>query len=279
MIKSYCKINLSLRVLKKNKNGFHDIQSNVFLLNIFDEIKIEKNKENKDNITFRGKFKKFVNKTNNSIINILKILRSNELIPKKVKYKIIIDKNIPVFAGLGGGTSNAAFILKHLVKKKLNFNILKKIEKKIGTDFRLFFNKQTHLVNLKKTEKFKKKYNFNFILVYPNVKCSTRTIYSNVKNYRKKSYINISKIINKNKFIEAIKREKNDLQHIVVTKFKILDTVINFIKIQKGCYFSRMTGSGSVCYGMFESEKLASFALKKIKKKFPKYWTVATKTI
>ena len=279
MIKSYCKINLSLRVLKKNKNGFHDIQSNVFLLNIFDEIKIKKNKENKDNITFRGKFKKFVNKTNNSIINILKILRSNELIPKKVKYKIIIDKNIPVFAGLGGGTSNAAFILKHLVKKKLNFDILKKIEQKVGTDFRLFFNKQTHLVNLKKIEKFKKKYNFNFILVYPNVKCSTRTIYSNVKNYRKKSYINISKIINKNKFIEAIKREKNDLQHIVVAKFKILDTVINFIKLQKGCYFSRMTGSGSVCYGMFESEKLASFALKKIKKKFPKYWTVATKTI
>jgi len=279
MIKSYCKINLSLRVLKKNKDGFHDIQSNVFLLNIFDEIKIKKNKENKDNITFRGKFKKFVNKTNNSIINILKILRSNELIPKKVKYKIIIDKNIPVFAGLGGGTSNAAFILKHLVKKKLNFDILKKIEQKVGTDFRIFFNKKTHLVNLKKIEKFKKKYNFNFILVYPNVKCSTRTIYSNVKNYRKKSYINISKIINKNKFIEAIKREKNDLQHIVVTKFKILDTVINFIKIQKGCYFSRMTGSGSVCYGMFESEKLASFALKKIKKKFPKYWTVATKTI
>ena len=126
MIKSYCKINLSLRVLKKNKDGFHDIQSNVFLLNIFDEIKIKKNKENKDNITFRGKFKKFVNKTNNSIINILKILRSNKLIPKKIKYKIIIDKNIPVFAGLGGGTSNAAFILKHLVKKKLR-NLKKNI--------------------------------------------------------------------------------------------------------------------------------------------------------
>ena len=230
MIKSYCKINLSLRILKKRKDGLHDIQSNVFLLNIFDKIKIKENNNNKDNITFRGRFKKFVKKKKNSIYDILKILRLNGIIPKEVKYKITVDKNIPVFAGLGGGTSNAAFILKYLVKKKLNFNILKEIDRKIGTDFRLFFNKQTHLINLKKIEKFRKKYNFYFILVYPNVKCSTKAIYSKVKYYRKKASVNISKIINRSKFIEAIAQEKNDLQHIAIKKFKILDTLINFIK-------------------------------------------------
>ena len=70
MIKSYCKINLSLRVLKKLKNGLHDIQSNVFLLNLFDQIKIKKTHKKKDLLAWRGKFKNLIDKKKNSIITI-----------------------------------------------------------------------------------------------------------------------------------------------------------------------------------------------------------------
>ena len=55
--------------------------------------------------------------------------------------------------------------------------------------------------------------------------------------------------------------------------------IISFLSFQKGCYLSRMTGSGSACYGMFKSQKLAKLGIKKIKKKFPKYWAAVTKTI
>ena len=47
----------------------------------------------------------------------------------------------------------------------------------------------------------------------------------------------------------------------------------------KGCYFSRMTGSGSTCYGVFNSEISAKVALNKIKKKYPKFWLTFAKTI
>ena len=73
MIKSYCKINLSLRVLKRLKNGLHDIQSNVFLLNLFDQIKIKKTHKKKDLLAWRGKFKNLIDKKKNSIIIMLKI--------------------------------------------------------------------------------------------------------------------------------------------------------------------------------------------------------------
>ena len=279
MIKSYCKINLSLRVIKKLKNGLHDIQSNVFQLNLFDQIKIKKTHKKKDLVTWRGKFKNFINKKKNSIIDMLKILRSNGIISKQIKYEIIVNKKIPVFAGLGGGTSNAAYIFKHLVKKKLNQRVAQEIEKKIGTDFKLFFYNQSYLINLGKIEKIRKKHNFHFVLIYPHLKCSTKLMYSKVKNFSQKTKINILNISNRDQFIKAIKKEKNDLQSIAISKFKDLEILINYINIQKGCYFSRLTGSGSVCYGMFASKKLANFALKKIKKKFPKYWAVTTKTI
>ena len=55
--------------------------------------------------------------------------------------------------------------------------------------------------------------------------------------------------------------------------------VINFVKIQNGCYFSRITGSGSACIGIFSSMQTAVFTQKLIKLKFPKYWCVVSKTI
>ena len=72
-IKSFPKINLSLRVIKKLKNGLHDIETNSALIKIFDEIDIKKNKKNK--VIFEGEFKKGVNNKKNSILDTLTILK------------------------------------------------------------------------------------------------------------------------------------------------------------------------------------------------------------
>ena len=65
MIKSYSKINLFLRVLKKNNKGLHDIQSSVMLLNLYDKIILKNTKKSKDDIKFIGQFKKNINRTTN----------------------------------------------------------------------------------------------------------------------------------------------------------------------------------------------------------------------
>ena len=118
MIESFSKINLSLRVLKEKYNKLHNIQSNVFLINLSDEINIKKIKGLKDIIIFKGKFKRFINKKNNSVILALKILRQYKIINSY--YKVTINKKIPVFSGLGGGTANAASIFNFFIKKKNN---------------------------------------------------------------------------------------------------------------------------------------------------------------
>ena len=279
MIKSYSKINLFLKVLKKTNKGLHNIQSSAMLLELHDKITLKKINKKKDDIKFIGQFKKNINKKTNTISKTLFLLRKYNLIDKKKKYKITINKKIPVFAGLGGGTSNAVFLIKHILKNKIDTKLLKIFEKKIGSDFRLFFFKHSFQKNLKKILKFKKNYSFNFVLVYPNINCSTKAIYSKVKEFNLPLKNDLSKIASKNRYIKFIKNEKNDLQKIVETKHKKIKKVLDLIKTQKNCLFSRMTGSGSVCFGVFFNRKSAKQGLIKIQKKLPNCWCVLTKSI
>lgn len=278
-IKSYCKINLFLKILKKLKVGLHDIQTYTSLLDLHDDIEISETKKKKDIIIFKGKFKNFVNKSKNSVLDTLSGLRSRKLINLKKNFRIIIEKRIPVFSGLGGGSSNAAYITKYLTKNNMKQSDMRFFENKIGTDFSLFFNKQSFVINLKKIKKYENNFTLNFVLIFPNIRCSTKKIYSQVKNFSPSSNINFSKIKTKNKFIDIIRKERNELQVIVTNKFNELNKILNFISIQRECYLSRMTGSGSVCYGIFKSEKSAKLAHKRIKKKFPNYWAAVSKTI
>ena len=276
VLKSFSKINLSLNINSKLKNGLHDIQSYYCLINLFDKIKIRKIDKKKDKVVFFGPFIKHIKKSNNSIINLLKLLRKLELISGY--YSVNVIKNIPVFSGLGGGTSNAASVLKFLLKGKVSKKILEKVEKLIGSDLRLFFHKQGFLQNLRTIKTIKKQKLF-FLLSRPNIICSTKKIYSKVKKYSKKKKFNFQKMNNKKDFINYILKQNNELQSIVEEEYPSIKILLKDINTEKGCYFSRMSGSGSVCYGLFNNESNAKKALNKIKTKHPKFWFSIAKTV
>ena len=275
-IYSYAKINLSLTVNSKQKNSLHEIQTYFCLIDLADKIKINKNKETKDKIIFKGKFVKFINKKNNSIINLLGILRRLKLISSY--YSVKVTKNIPVFAGLGGGTSNAASILKYLLKKKINKNLFNKLKGDIGSDIVLFFKKQGFMKNLKSIIGLQKK-NFYFVLIQPKIRCSTKDIYSRVKKFSRKERLNKKIVNSKNRFITYLSNSTNDLQFVVERKHPSIKKLLKDIKSEWGCHFSRMTGSGSVCYGLFDHKIIAKKALNNLKKRYPKFWISLAKTV
>ena len=72
---------------------------------------------------------------------------------------------------------------------------------------------------------------------------------------------------------------ENVLQFIVEKKYPILKRILKDIKNEKGCHISRMTGSGSVCYGLFNNKIVAKKALNKLKNKYPKFWFSLAKTV
>ena len=206
-------------------------------------------------------------------------MRKFNFINQANKYKIIIEKNIPVFAGLGGGTSNAVFLIKYFLKNQISENVLKIFEKEIGSDFRLFFYKHSFQKNLKNIIEIKKKYNFYFILVFPKINCSTKQIYSKVKIFNLPLKKNLLNVQSKSKYLQFLQNEKNDLQIIVEKKYPCIEKISGLIKIQKNSLFSRMTGSGSVCFAVFLDKKSAKLSLNAIQKKFPNYWCVIAKSI
>ena len=165
--KSFAKINLFLNVGKKfNKTSLHNIQSMACLINLFDEIKIRKSKSKKDKIKFHGKFYKNVNK-DNTILKSLYILRKKNIIDQHIRYDIQVKKQIPVFSGLGGGSSNAAYIIKNLIQKeKLTERKKSLLSKYIGSDLKLFlYSNQIFQKRLDKIVNVKNKLKLYFILV------------------------------------------------------------------------------------------------------------------
>ena len=278
VLKSYAKINLTLSIDKKLPNGFHNLQSIFCLVDLFDKITIKKlYKKKKDEITFIGPQSKLVKKSDNSVQSVLNLMRKEKYISNY--YSVKVFKNIPVFAGFGGGTSNAVTIFNFL-KKKIKKQIkLDRIINKIGTDFRLFLSSQGFLKNLKTVIDFRKKHKLYFLLVYPKIKCSTKKIYSLLDKFSLKREFPKNKITYKDCFINYLLNSNNDLQSIVEKKHPVIKKLIANIGAEKGCYFSRMSGSGSGCYGLFTSENCSKVALKKLRKKYPKFWFSIAKTI
>ena len=114
-IKSFAKINLALNVTGKNSR-LHKIESIVGFVSLYDVILIKEIQSKKHIISFNGKYSKNIHKKN-TISKLLNILEKKKLITGH-KFEIKVNKYIPSKSGLGGGSMNAANILKYLIKKK-----------------------------------------------------------------------------------------------------------------------------------------------------------------
>ena len=282
-IKSYCKINLSLRVLKKLKNGYHNIMSLITFCDLHDIILISKTTEPRDKISFSGKFKGGIDNKSNTITKVLNLLRKNNLLENQ-SFKINIKKNIPHGSGLGGGSANAASLLNYLnknMKLKLNKNKVIKLAEQIGFDVPINLEKRNTFLTGKKGKilRLNKKFKLNLLIVYPNLICSTKKIYERNRKINFSKPQSIPYIRNNKKLINLLKNEENDLEKTVIKIYPKVKKIIDYIKSQNGCYFSRITGSGSACIGIFSNMKNAIYAQRLIRTKYPKYWCAVSKTI
>ena len=276
-VKSYSKINLALNITGKTTN-LHKIESIITFVNLYDEISIKKIKNKNHKIKFIGKFSNNIS-SNNTISKLLKIIDKNKLL-KDTKLEIIIKKNIPVEAGLGGGSMNAATVLKFLIKKKLIYISKKKLYRicnLIGSDVILGMHSNNLILRSNSTIKnFFVKKNFYTLVVKPNFGCSTKKIYSKVNKFRKAKFNHPTKNMFK---LDFLKKMNNDLELISLSEYPKLNNLKVFLEKLSNVKFVRMTGSGSAVIAYFVSNKLCKEAEKKVKKQFKNYWCKTAKTI
>ena len=277
-IKSYAKINISLGVLGKLKSKLHKIESLISFLNLYDEIFIKKIKNKNHKVIFTGKFSKRISK-NNTISNLLKILDNNKKL-RNQKYLIKVNKKIPQKSGMGGGSMNAAHILKYLSnKQKLNLSSkeILRIASKIGSDVVVGMqNKTSILYGSGEIKLLKKNINLFTLLVRPNSGCLTKAIYRDVRYFSRPVFKKNQRVNLNYKFLIKL---KNDLEEPAFKKYPVLKKLKIFMEKMDDILFVRMTGSGSTIIGYFISKKAAVNARKILKKKYQKYWCILSKTI
>ena len=266
--KAYAKINLFLNVLNKTKNNLHKLKSLVCFIDLYDEIVITESKD--FSIKIKGPFKNFIKK---NIIEKTFVTFSN-FINLKTNYKISLNKKIPVSAGLGGGSADAAVVLQGLNllnKKKIKQKDLFKIAMKIGFDVpACLYNKNVFFSGygqiLSKAPKIPQ---FSILLINPRKELSTKKVFS---LYKSKKLKKISNLKYKN-FFSWILKQNNDLQKYSEKFVPEIKEMLIFLNSSKNCFFSKMTGSGPTVFGLFRKKIDAKKLNLLLKKKHPKWWS------
>ena len=280
-IKSYAKINLFLKVTNQLKN-FYKLHSLIVQINLYDEILIKENTKKKNIIFFLGQYK--ANTQNNTVINLLKLMKKKFSSLRYKNFDIYIKKNIPNGSGLGGASSNAATVfnfIKRKYKLKISDKESRKLLAKIGKDCPLFLNQKVKLIKSsgEKFTEFKDNPKLNMLLIYPNLAVSTKKVFNKLK---KISNISLKGSINfkdKKKLLEVCKYYGNDLLDPAIQIEPRLKTIIDLIdKIDDSNFYS-MTGSGSGFFLIFSKKKSLLNAQKIIKKHKRSLWTKIVKTI
>ena len=276
-IKSHAKINLNLNITGRLPNKkMHKVESLISFIKLADIIKISENKSNKHSVVFDGKFSKDIPKKN-SISKVLNLMDKKKSLKSK-KYFIKITKNIPQKSGMGGGSMNAASILKFFLKKKIiNLSEARIFAQKTSSDVILGLNNKAKILYSDNSLKeLNKSLSFYLILIKPRFGCSTKKVYSQNKIFTKKQYFKKRKLLIDKKHIF---RGKNDLEKSAFKIYPRLSVLKSRILYFKRGETVRMTGSGSTMVVYFNSKVSAINALNVYKKKLNKNWCILSKII
>ena len=270
--KAYAKINLFLNVFNKTKDNVHNLKSLVCFINLYDEIIISESK--KFSIEIKGPFKNYINKKENIIEKTF--TNFSNFLDLKKNYKILLKKKIPVAAGLGGGSADAAAVLEglnFLNKKKIKNNDLFNLAMKIGSDVpaclykkNVFFSGYGDILS-----KAPKVPPISVLLINPCKTLSTKKVFD---VFKKKKLVNkkISKFNNKNFFFWILK-QNNDLQEYAKKFIPEINDMLIFLRSTNNCFFSEMTGSGPTVFGLYKKSNDAKKAHLLLKEKNHKWWS------
>jgi len=269
--RSYAKINLGLYITGKRANGYHELSSIFLPIGLYDDITVYIDDKTTNNIQIepKGYYMNYCpNNENNIMHKAIKKLQQKSGKAEFPSIKIKIIKNIPIGAGLGGGSSNCASVLK-LVNTALNLGFstddLKAIGLELGADVVFFLEGKPSLVEGigEIVTPFELTKDFNVCLLKPSEGVSTVQVYktlkfdltmqnANAKNRDKMRYLSHSGLGD----IGLLKTVSNDLEPISKGILPLIERAKNIME-ELLPITSIMSGSGSTVLGLFDNKSVA----------------------
>jgi 4-diphosphocytidyl-2-C-methyl-D-erythritol kinase len=264
------KLNLFLHITGRRSDGYHLLQS-LFVFTAFgDDIVIEPS--DKITLTIDGDFYKTLS---SEPIEENLVYRAAVLLQKKYHVTqgacIHIKKNIPVGAGLGGGSSDAAAVLKRLNtvwNLQLSTETLCEIGLSLGADVPSCIVAKPAVISGVGEVIQPTTLPFAYawvLLVNPNKPLSTQRVFQEYKKNNNPFSVIMDDTHN-------TKQYHNDLEPIAILLLPEIQIILDQLNNQTGCTMTRMSGSGPTCFALFSDLLLAKQAEKKLRERFPNYW-------
>jgi 4-diphosphocytidyl-2-C-methyl-D-erythritol kinase len=268
------KINLSLKILGRRNDGFHELDTLIAPISLYDELRIDKGRHG---ITFRCDDPSVPQGDDNLAVRAANAFFKTTKIEPAIS--IELKKKIPHGAGLGGGSSDAASVLlalNELFEAKLSREALTEIAEPIGSDVPFFLFQSAALCkgHGEIVSPVKLKGQFSFLLLKPAFAVSTAWAYSRWQDSRKISGIRYEA----QEFAEQA--FVNDLERPVFEKFVFLAQSKMWLLSQSEVGAALMSGSGSTMFAVIRENADADSVAKRAKGALdPELWTCACETI
>ena len=257
-VRAYAKINIGLHILGKRPDGYHNIETVFRLIDVYDELEFLQNDEG---IVFTSDEPQLGDDPANLCVRAARLLR--DLTGIHIGVEINLKKHIPLGSGLGGGSSNAAAVLKGLTKLwalEISNEELQTISGTLGSDVPFFFTSQTAYA----TGRGERLTSFNLhvpywiLVVTPDIHVSTAWAYSNVIIRQGQARPNLRSLLEASIGDPAAMRAHlvNDFEETTFKEFPMIAEIKERM-LKDGAEIAQMSGSGSSVYGFFSSQAKA----------------------
>ena len=273
------KINLSLLITGRKSDGYHILDSIIFFVSFCDRLSFRIDKEL--SLEISGPFSDSLENGRNNLI-----IQAAEAFKKECKLNtgvaISLEKNIPVSAGLGGGSTNAAvtlLALNELCKTGLTSASLAEIGLSIGADVPVcLFGETARVQGIgEEIQPFVFPHKFGVVLVNPGVPISTAKVFSRFNS-------GFSEVMSADTLNELSAMQnfrpftalRNDLELPATQLCPEISQVLAVLRCETDSIVSGLSGSGPTCFGLFQTLEEAERVVKRLKQQNTNWWLKAT---
>lgn len=248
------KINLGLNIVEKRPDGYHNLETIFYPINLQDALEVTRRENNDKEYTLHISGSPLEGEPeDNLVVKAYKLLKKDY--PGLLPVDIHMYKHIPAGAGLGGGSSDAACMIKLLNDKfslGLSTERMEEYAVKLGADCAFFIRNKpvfaTGIGNLFEPVELSLK-GYHIILIKPDIFVSTRDAFAEIKPVR--PAVSLKEIVKQP--METWKNSmKNDFEDSVFKKFPEIAAIKDEL-YDLGAVYAAMSGSGSSVYGIFKA--------------------------
>ena len=276
------KINLTLRVLGRRRDGYHSLESLVVFAREHDRVSFVPG----DALELRVRGPTVAASgpvADNLVLKAARALAAE--VPGLKLGRFTLTKRLPVAAGLGGGSADAAAALRLLARAnrlRRDDARLYKAARKVGADVPVCLDPRPRWMRgigevLSEPLALPK---LSAVLVNPGASLATKDVFAKLglapgeRRGRPQSAMRLPH--DRDALLEALAARGNDLEPPAVALRPVVARVLGALRRQQGCQLACMSGSGATCFGLFETKRAASAAARTLSAAHPKWWVRAT---